>query len=89
MRVCLASQEWRDPREKEEASGLQVSLCCRIYPTLGLVLIHVGIPCEFLLWCVCVVQVSQVDQVRRVSLGCQGLQENLVMMVGLVSNRII
>lgn len=38
---------------------------------------------------VCVVQVSQVDQVRRVSLGCQGLQENLVMMVGLVSNRII
>lgn len=53
MRVCLASQEWRDPREKEEASGLQVSLCCRIYPTLGLVLIHVGIPCEFLLWCVC------------------------------------
>lgn len=30
-------------------------------------------------------QVSQVDQARRVSLGCQDLQENLVMMVGLVN----
>ncbi len=38
---------------------------------------------------VCVVQVSQVDQVRKVPLDCQGLQENLVLTVGLVSNKII
>lgn len=51
MRVCLASQDHKGPREKKEASGIKV---------------------------------SQVDQVRRVSLGCQGLQENLVVMDGLV-----
>lgn len=40
------------------------------------------------LW-VCVEQVSQVDQVRREPLGCQGLRENLVKRVSLVSNSII
>lgn len=34
----------------------------------------------------CVVKVSQADQVRRVSLGYQALQENLVKLVDLVSN---
>ncbi len=38
---------------------------------------------------VCVVQVSQVDQVRRVFMACQALQENPALMVGLVSKKII
>lgn len=37
---------------------------------------------------VCAAQVSQVDQVRRDSLDCQGLQESLVKMVDLVSNKV-
>lgn len=48
--------------------------------------------CWYSVWVpivVCVVQVSPVDQVRRVPLGCQGLQENLDKTVGLVSSIII
>lgn len=48
MRVCQASPGWRGLREKKEALGIQVSLCCRIYPTGDVSLIHASILCCFL-----------------------------------------
>lgn len=60
MRVCLVSQDCKDPRETKEALDIQVRFQSELLhspylsTTLGIVIRHVGIPCEFLLWCVCV-----------------------------------
>lgn len=86
MRACQASQDWREARETKEASGLQVRLCHQVHLTLVIALIYMLVSCMNPYGGLSV-QVSQVDLVKRVLQGFQGLQETLVVMVGLVRNK--
>lgn len=86
MRACQARQDWREAKETKETSGLQVRLCRQVHPTPVIALIYMLVSCMSPYGGLSV-QVSQVDLVKRVLRGSQGLQETLVVMVGLVRNK--